>query len=91
MTSKGTPGSVSGLIPVVQEVYTGTPEHDRELRDCVKSILRKNMRTVARSGIQNLMLEIPQVAVDVLMEYYWHNPPRTVVRQLSAWQLSHIT
>lgn len=89
--SKGTPGLVSGLIPVVQEVYKATPEHDRALRDQVKSILRKRMKIVARTGIQNLMLEIPQAAIDVLMEYYSHKPPRTKARRLGVRHPSHIT
>lgn len=74
--SEGTLGSVSGLVPVVQEVYTATPEYDRVLRDQVKTILRKKMKIVQSPGVQKLMLEIPQVAVDVLMDYYRHNPPR---------------
>lgn len=82
--SKGNPGSVSGLIPVVLEVYTATPEHDRELRDQVRSILCKNMKIVSRPGIQQLMLEMPRVAVDVLMEYYCHNPPRTTASRPSV-------
>lgn len=81
---KGTHASVSGLVAVVREVYTATPEHDGVLRGKVKSILRKNMKTVEREQMMNLMLEIPQVAVDVLMDYYRHNPPRVAASRTSA-------
>lgn len=81
---KGTHASVSGLVAVVREAYTATPEHDRVLRGKVKSILRKNMKTVEREQMMNLMLEIPQVAVDVLMDYYRHNPSRVAASRTSA-------
>ncbi|SPO03773.1 uncharacterized protein DNG_06456 [Cephalotrichum gorgonifer] len=69
------------VLACVREVYTGTPQHDRELRDEMRTALRVNMELVESEKMQELMLEIPQVAIDVLLDYHQHNRPNTAPKK----------
>lgn len=62
-------GKTGRFASCVREVYTGTPEHDRELRDHMKKHLRKKIHYLKYTDVENILLEIPRAAVDVLMTY----------------------
>ena len=84
--NSASPGQTSGtwgdLVACMKEVYTGTPQHERGLRDPMKSILRRNMHLIKQKVVQDLMTAIPQISIDVLMDY--HDTPLLPKKRRSA-------
>ena len=64
------------LVACVREVYTATPDHDRKLRDQLRTAIRKNMRIAEVDDGKKLLIEIPQLAVDVLLDYHAQHKPK---------------
>lgn len=58
------------FIRCVREVYTGTPERDRGLRDLLRAALVDRMRVVETKAFQDFMLESPQLSLDLLLAFY---------------------
>lgn len=67
--------SMQGLVAVVKEVYTGTPEEDIRLRSQMITFQCYNMNIVEKNEMRILMMEVPQFFFDVLLRYYRLNAP----------------
>lgn len=63
-------GKWPDLASCVREVYTATPEQDRQLRDGLKTAIVNNMKLVEAEHGQDILVKTPQLAVDVLLDYH---------------------
>lgn len=59
------------FLQAVEQVYSLTPEHDRNLRDVVRNTFYEHRRELMdRENVKRYLRDVPDLAYDVLMHLY---------------------